>query len=71
MSMQPEDQSLAERCAARMFADDRASQALDMQIERVEPGRATLTMTVRQNMVNGHAICHGGYIFTLADSAFA
>jgi len=64
-------QSLAERVAERMFDSDRASRALGMTIERVSPGRATLTMIVRSDMVNGHAICHGGFIFTLADSAFA
>jgi acyl-CoA thioesterase len=54
-----------------MFASDRASQALGMRIESVGPGRAELSMTVRDDMVNGHAICHGGYIFLLADSTFA
>jgi acyl-CoA thioesterase len=62
---------LAHRVAARMFESDRASQALGMSIASVSPGNATLTMTVRSDMVNGHAICHGGLIFTLADSAFA
>ena len=64
-------QSLAERVAAEMFARDRASQAMGMRISRVGPGRAELTMTVRADMLNGHATCHGGFIFTLADSAFA
>ena len=64
-------QHLAERVAARMFESDRASRALGMRIERVAPGRAEMTMTVRDDMVNGHAICHGGYIFLLADSTFA
>ena len=54
-----------------MYANDRASQALGMRIADVGPGYAELTMTVRDDMVNGHAICHGGFIFTLADSAFA
>ena len=54
-----------------MWADDRASQALDMSIVEVGPGRATLRMTVRHDMVNGHDIGHGGLTFTLADSAFA
>lgn len=62
---------LARRVATRMFESDRASQALGMTITRISPGSATLTMTVRSDMVNGHAICHGGLIFTLADSAFA
>jgi acyl-CoA thioesterase len=64
-------QSLAERVIARMFGADRASNALGMRIESVAPGRAQMTMTVRDDMLNGHAICHGGYIFLLADSTFA
>lgn len=67
----PEAQQLAERVAAAMFDRDRASQGLDMRILRVAPGHAELAMTVRRDMVNGHAICHGGFVFTLADSAFA
>jgi acyl-CoA thioesterase len=66
-----EAQSLAERVAAEMFARDRASQAMGMRIANVGPGRAELTMKVRADMLNGHATCHGGLIFTLADSAFA
>jgi acyl-CoA thioesterase len=54
-----------------MWADDRASQALGMTLDAVGPGSATLTMTLREDMVNGHAIGHGGLTFTLADSAFA
>lgn len=54
-----------------MLANDSASGALGMSVESVSAGRAVLTMTVRDDMVNGHAICHGGMIFTLADSAFA
>jgi acyl-CoA thioesterase len=61
----------ARRCADLMWADDRASQALGMEIVDVGPGRATLRMTVRDDMVNGHDIGHGGLTFTLADSAFA
>jgi acyl-CoA thioesterase len=64
-------QALAERVAAEMYARDSASRAMGMKITRVGPGRAELTMTVRADMLNGHAICHGGFIFTLADSAFA
>jgi len=62
---------LAEHVAERMFENDRASRTLGMAIAKVGPGSAKLTMTVRPDMVNGHAICHGGFIFTLADSAFA
>ena len=54
-----------------MWADDRASRALGMTIDAVGPGSATLSMTLRDDMVNGHAIGHGGLTFTLADSAFA
>jgi acyl-CoA thioesterase len=64
-------EQLAERVAATMFSNDRASQALGMRIATVSPGRAELTMTVRDDMLNGHAICHGGFIFALADSTFA
>src|SRR5207249_7529311 len=66
-----EAQFLAEHVAERMFENDRASRTLGMAIAKVGPGSAQLTMTVRPDMVNGHAICHGGFIFTLADSAFA
>jgi len=66
-----EAQALAERVAAGMYERDRASQAMGMQIGAIGPGYAELTMTVRADMLNGHAICHGGFIFTLADSAFA
>ena len=64
-------QTLAERVAAGMFARDRASQGLGMRIVNVGPGYAELTMTVRPDMLNGHAIGHGGFVFALADSAFA
>ena len=64
-------QALAEACAAYMLAADRASQGLGMVVESVSPGHAVLCMSVREDMSNGHGICHGGFIFTLADSAFA
>ena len=64
-------QQLADATATAMWARDRNAQALDMTLVRVAPGRATLTMRVRPTMVNGHHICHGGMIFTLADTAFA
>jgi acyl-CoA thioesterase len=66
-----EAQALAERVAAGMYARDSASKAMGMQISAIGPGYAELTMTVRADMLNGHAICHGGFIFTLADSSFA
>jgi acyl-CoA thioesterase len=64
-------QEVAQASAAAMWAGDRASQALGMEIVEVGPGRAVLRMTVREDMVNGHAMGHGGLTFTLADSAFA
>ncbi len=69
MTLSPE--VLAKRCAEAMWRDDRASQALGMSLDAVGPGTATLSMTVTDTMINGHEICHGGLIFTLADSAFA
>jgi len=66
-----EAQALAERVARAMLERDHASQKLGMHIGKVAPGRAEVTMAVRPDMLNGHAICHGGFIFTLADSAFA
>jgi acyl-CoA thioesterase len=63
--------ALARACAQAMWDEDRASRGLGMAIESVGPGRAVLSMTVTEAMVNGHGICHGGFIFTLADSAFA
>jgi acyl-CoA thioesterase len=66
-----EDDALAHRCAEAMWATDRASQALGMEVIEVGAGRACLTMTVGEKMANGHGSCHGGYLFTLADSAFA
>ena len=64
-------QALAEAVTEAMWSRDRATQGLGMQIQRVRPGYALIRMAVRSDMVNGHHICHGGYIFTLADSAFA
>ncbi len=61
----------AKRSAAAMWAGDNASQAMGMQLVDVTPGSATMRMTVRDDMVNGHAIGHGGFTFSLADSAFA
>ena len=64
-------QELAEAVAEAMWSRDRAAQALGMRIDSVAPGRASLSMPVRSDMVNGHHICHGGLIFALADTAFA
>jgi acyl-CoA thioesterase len=64
-------QQTAEYVRDRMLANDRATRWLGMQVSEIAPGRAVLTMTVRDEMLNGHDICHGGLITTLADSAFA
>lgn len=64
-------QQLADAVTQAMWVRDRASQGLGVQILGVRPGYAHLAMTVRSDMVNGHHICHGGFIFTLADSSFA
>ena len=64
-------QQTAELVRDGMLANDRASKALGMQVVEVGPGTALLTMTIRNDMLNGHDICHGGLIATLADSAFA
>jgi len=61
----------ADRAAAGMWAQDAASQWMGMEIVQVDAGTAVLAMTVEAHHCNGHAICHGGLIFTLADSAFA
>jgi acyl-CoA thioesterase len=66
-----EVQALAERVAQRMFSRDTAAHTLGVHLVRVAPGHAEVAMTVRADMLNGHAICHGGFIFTLADTAFA
>ena len=66
-----EAQALAEAAAAAMYARDTASQGLGMAIAAIAPGYARLTMTIRADMLNGHGSCHGGFIFALADSAFA
>ncbi len=64
-------QQLAEAAAAAMHARDRASLALGMKLLAVGPGSASMQMAVREDMANVHHTCHGGYIFTLADSTFA
>ncbi len=62
---------LAQSCAQAMFERDEASRNLGMKITHVSPGKATVTMSVTPIMIQGHGSCHGGYLFTLADSAFA
>lgn len=64
-------QQLAEACAEAMLADDPLTKELQMEIIQVKPGYAELTMPVQDWMANGHDTCHGGMIFSLADSAFA
>ena len=63
--------TLARRCAETLYARDRASQHLGMTIVDVAPGRAVVRMPVIETMLNGHDICHGGYVVMVADSAFA
>ena len=63
--------ALAEKCSEHMHRDDRCSQMLGMTVDESRPGYARLSMQVREKMLNGHGNCHGGMIFTLADSAFA
>ncbi len=64
-------QERAKASAQAMWATDTASQKMGMTIDEIAPGRAVLSMQVADWMLNGHRICHGGFIFTLADSAFA
>ena len=69
MTEDPDD--LARRCADQMWADDAASRMLGMSILGVGAGSATVSMTVREDMINGWGLCHGGLVASLADSAFA
>ncbi|NHZ38738.1 hydroxyphenylacetyl-CoA thioesterase PaaI [Massilia aquatica] len=69
--MHIDPQTLAELAGKTMFERDPASQALGMLLAEIRPGYARMTMPVRRDMLNGHQTCHGGYIFMLADSAFA
>ena len=62
---------LAQACAQAMWADDAASRGLGIELISVGPGRSEVALTVTERHVNGHKICHGGFIFTLSDSAFA
>jgi acyl-CoA thioesterase len=70
MGEQSKDE-IAQTCAKALWAEDKTTQSLGMELVSVFAGRATLAMTVTEQMTNGHGTCHGGYIFTLADSAFA
>ncbi|MES2129612.1 MAG: hydroxyphenylacetyl-CoA thioesterase PaaI [Pseudomonadota bacterium] len=69
--MHSDPQALAELAGKSMYERDPASQALGMLLAEIRPGYARMTMPVRHDMLNGHHTCHGGYIFMLADSAFA
>jgi acyl-CoA thioesterase len=62
---------IARACAQRMWEEDKASQALGMSLIEITPGGAVMSMPVRSDMANGHGMCHGGFMFLLADSAFA
>lgn len=64
-------EKVACRSAETMLGRDAASRALGIELEEVGPGRAVLTMRVRDDMVNGYGLCHGGLMASLADSAFA
>lgn len=66
-----EAQALAEATAGAMYERDHATQSLGINIHEVRPGYARLSMRIRSDMLNGHSTCHGGFIFALADSAFA
>jgi acyl-CoA thioesterase len=69
--MHSNSQALAELAGKTMYERDPASQALGMLLDEIRPGYARMSMPVRRDMINGHGTCHGGYIFMLADSAFA
>ena len=64
-------QQIAERCAAVLWPEDRAAQGMGIELVAVGPGTIRARMTVREDMANSHGICHGGYIFAVADAAFA
>lgn len=66
-----EPQALAEAVRDRMYAEDAATRAMGIVIDAIGPGTARASMQVRADMLNGHKTCHGGFITTLADSAFA
>jgi acyl-CoA thioesterase len=63
--------ALAVEVGAALYARDHAARRLGIALETIAPGSACMTLTVRDDMLNGHGLCHGGVIFTLADTAFA
>jgi acyl-CoA thioesterase len=71
MSESPSASALAGAVAGALYARDSAAQRLGIEVRHCGPGEAVLTMTVQDTMLNGHGICHGGFIFSLADTAFA
>ena len=62
---------IARACADRMWENDQARRALGLTLDAIAPGEAVVSMRVRKDMLNSHGMCHGGFIFTLADCAFA
>ena len=64
-------QQIAEKSSEALGAHDAASQVLGLRVTHIAPGQANVTMQITEHMLNGHGICHGGLIFTLADTAFA
>jgi acyl-CoA thioesterase len=64
-------QTIAQATARHMYAQDKATQGLGITLIDIHPGHARMQMTVRSDMLNGHGMCHGGFIFTFADSSFA
>lgn len=69
--MTSDKQQLAEAAADAMYRNDKACQGLGIELRSISPGIAEMTMTVQGHMLNGHNVCHGGFIFTLADTCFA
>ncbi len=66
-----DDLAIAKQCRDTMYAADVAVRALDIKVEVTGAGRAEAELEIRSEMLNGHEVCHGGYLFTLADTAFA
>lgn len=71
MTRDKQDQTLAQNCAEYMLNNDPVSQGLGIKLESISSGNATVSMTVTNAMLNGHKTCHGGILFSVADSAFA
>lgn len=71
MSPSKKAQELAEAVGREMYRHDRTARFLDITLDEIRPGFARMSLRITEDMVNGHGMCHGGFIFTLADSAFA